>query len=155
MPGHKVSMLGSTESHSMFVLQRTSVARSAFRPCLARPAQRKRQIAPAVCEAQQDRAEGLGRKIAAAAASISLLFSSGGSALADVPAGAADMSNATVGASAGVNTVLGEQNQALQRASDQAKREVDRKAPLSAQRSTEWLLTSCLVASQGLPCAGG
>ena len=71
---------------------------------------------------------GLAERIAAAAASIVTATSHReGRALADVSRRRSrGMSNATVGASAGVNTVLGEQNQALQRASDQAKREVDR-----------------------------
>ena len=96
------------------------------------PAQR-RHSAQIVCEAQQDHADRLGRSFAALAASTALLLSPG-PALADASLCAAETSNATVEASAGVNTVLSEQNQALQRRGDQAKREVDRKAPISAQK---------------------
>ena len=134
MPTPMVSLLGPTESHSTFATRNGSIPKSAFRPCLSLPAQTHRQTAPTVCKAQQDRAEGLGRNIAAIAASTLMLLSSGGPAMADMSMCAAETSNATVQASAGVNTVLGEQNQAVQRASDEAKREVDKKAPLSAQK---------------------
>ena len=129
-----VSLLGPTESHCTFVTRSGSISKSAFRPCLSSPAQIYRQTGPTVCKAQQDRAEGLGRNIAAIAASTLMLLSSGRPAMADMSMCAAETSNATVQASAGVNTVLGEQNQAVQRASDETKREVDKKAPLSAQK---------------------
>ena len=134
MPNPVLSLLGPTESHCVYAIRSGSTRVSASRSCLASPLQRCRQSAQTVCEAQQDHGERLGRGIAAVAATTVLLLSSGGRALADMSLGAAEASNATVQASAGVNAVLGEQNQALQRASNQAKREVHRQAPMSAQK---------------------
>ena len=70
--------------------------------------------------------------MAAIAASAALLLQSGPS-LADASMCAAETSNATVEASAGVNAVMQEQNQTLQRSDAQAKRQVQKKAPSSAQ----------------------
>ena len=74
----------------------------------------------------------MGRRIAAIAAGAALLLQSGPS-LADASMCAAETSNATVEASASVNAVMQEQNQTLQRSDAQAKRQVQKKAPSSAQ----------------------
>ena len=134
MPSPMMSLLGPTEYHSMHAIRGGPARNFAFCSCPTSPTQRSRQSAQTVCKAQRGYGDGLGRGFAAVTASALLLLSSGGPALADVPLGAAEASNATVQASAGVNAVLGEQNQALQRASNQAKREVDRQAPMSAQK---------------------
>lgn len=134
MPSPMMSLMGPTESHSVYAVRSDPARSSAYGSCLISTSQRRRQAFQTVCEAQQDHGEGLGRGFAAVAASTLLLLSSGGPAWADASLGAAETSNATVQASAGVSAVLGEQNQALQRASNQAKREVDRQAPMSAQK---------------------
>ena len=90
---------------------------------------RGRQHIQALCRAQQDDAQNMGRKMVAIAAGAALLLQSGPS-LADV-SNAAEASNATVEASASVNAVTQEQNQTLQRSDDQ--RQVQKKAPSSAQ----------------------
>ena len=74
----------------------------------------------------------MGKRMVAIAASAALLLQPGPS-LADMSMCAAETSNATVEASAGVNAVMQEQNQTLQRSDAQAKRQVQKKAPSSAE----------------------
>ena len=95
-------------------------------------ARRGRRHVQAQSRTQQDNVQSMGKNMAAIAAGAALLLQSGPS-LADASMGAAEASNATVEASAGVNAVMQEQNQTLQRSDAQAKRQVQKEAPSSAQ----------------------